>query len=615
MNAKSNTDSPTSLLRRLLSKGKRDLHVGKALNLVWKSAPGWTAVSAGIVLVQGLLPLASLYLMKLVLDAVEASLTAPDKGGLFQEVLWLIGLTGGVALLGALLRALATPVREAQTQAFSDYMHGVLHEKSVEADLAYYESAEYFDTRRRAQREGPYRPLGIVTNLVQVSQSAISLTAMVALLVSLHWGVAVLLFATALPDALVRLKYAGKMFRWQRGRTASERLSDYFNQMLTGIMHAKEIRLFDLGGLFIQRFRDLRRTLRIEKIRIATRRSIAEFAAQAVTTIAVFGAYAFFAHQTMAGIITLGSLVMYYQALRSGQDFLRGTMTGLVALYENNLFLSNLYEFLDMKPRIATPPDPAPAPRPIQRGFVFEHVRFRYPGGAQNALTDVSMTIRPGEHIALVGENGSGKTSLIKLLCRLYDPTEGSIRLDGVDLRRFDPAALRREISIIFQDYVQYHLSARENIWLGDAESPADHERLVTAARRSGADEFIRALPKGYDTILGKRFKDGEELSIGQWQKVALARAFLRDAQIIALDEPTSALDARAEFEVFQRFRELARNKTAILISHRFSTVRMADRIFVLDGGRIIESGAHEELMRRNGKYAQLYEMQARNYR
>ncbi|MCP4688133.1 MAG: ABC transporter ATP-binding protein [Desulfobacterales bacterium] len=615
MNPASKKKGPANLLRRLLSKGKRELHLWKALRLVWKSAPGWTAASAGIVLIQGLLPLAALYLMKLVLDAVEANLAAPDRGELFHEVIWLIGLAGGVALLVALFRALAGPVREAQSQAFSDYMYGVLHEKSMEADLAYYESAEYYDTLHRAQREGPHRPLGIVNGLVQVGQSGISLTAMVGLLASLHWGVAVVLFATALPDVLVRLKYAGKMFRWQRRTTSSERMAHYLNQILTGIMFAKEVRLFDLGGVFSRRFRDLRRKLRKEKIAIAIRRSGAEFAAQAVTTLAVFGAYAFFAHQTVAGAITLGGLVMYYQALRRGQDFLRGAMSGLASLYESNLFLSNLFEFLDLEPRVAAPPNPSPVPPSIRQGFVFDHVSFRYPGGAQNALEDVSLTIRPGEHIALVGENGSGKTSLIKLLCRLYDPTEGSVRLDGIDLRRFDPAALRREISVIFQDYVQYHLSARENIGLGDAGAPLDEKRLTAAARRSGADEFIRALPAGYDTILGKRFKNGEELSIGQWQKVALARAFLREARIIALDEPTSSLDARAEFEVFQQFRELARGRTAILISHRFSTVRLADRIFVLEGGRIIESGAHEELVRLGGKYANLYEMQARNYR
>ncbi|MCP4693417.1 MAG: ABC transporter ATP-binding protein [Desulfobacterales bacterium] len=616
MKTGSKRNGPAFSFRRRPSGGGRGFHLGKALRLVWKSAPGWTAAGAALVMIQGLLPLASLYLMKRVLDAVEAGLTSPDKGALFRgEVVWLILLTGGATLLGGLLSALAQPVREAQGQAFSDYMYGVLHKKSVEADLAYYESAEYYDTLHRAQREGPFRPLNIVNGLVQAAQNAISLAAMAGLLLTLHWAVALALLATALPGAAVRLKFINKLFRWQRKRTRTERLANYFNHMLTGVRHAKEIRLFGLGEAFIRRFHDLRRDIRREKVRLAAQRAMAGFGVQTVTTLAVLGSYAFFVHQTMAGAITMGSLVMYYQALRRGQGFLGSMMGALSSLYENNLFLSNLFEFLELKPRVASPRRPEPVPRPMKRGVSLENVRFRYPDNKRTVLENISLTIRPGEHIALVGENGSGKTTLLKLLCRLYDPDEGRVRMDGVDLRRFDLPALRREISVIFQDYVQYHLTARENIRPGGDDPPPDHRRIVSAARLSGADDFIRDLPRGYENILGKRFKGGAELSVGQWQKVALARAFLRDAQIIALDEPTSSLDARAEFEVFRRFRKLAEGKTAILISHRFSTVKNADRVYVLEKGRIVESGSHEELVRLGGRYASLYEIQARNYR
>jgi len=571
--------------------------------------------SLALLVVQGTLPLLSLYLTKLVVDAVTTALATPDKGAAFGQVALLIGLTGGVALASALCRSIAGLVSEAQGQVITDHMSDLLHAKSIEVDLEYYESAQYYDKLHRAQREAPYRPVRIVNGLVQVAQSGISLLAMAVLLFSFHWGIAAILFAAAVPGLFVRLRYAGQTYRWQRQSTPTERQAWYFHWLLTGDAHAKEIRQFDLGSLFRQRFRDLRQQLRREKIEIATRRSIAELVAQASATVAVFGSYAFIAYRTVQGAITLGDLVMYYQAFQRGQSFLREMLSGLAGLYEDNLFLSNLYEFLELKPKVVEPLHPRPIPQPMQTGLAFDQVSFQYPAGTREVLEDVSLTIRPGEVVALVGENGSGKTTLIKLLCRLYDPTNGTITLDGIDLRQLETTALRREISVVFQDYAQYHLTARENVWFGNVALPPNEERIAAAARHSGADEVIAKLPQGYETILGKWFEDGEELSVGEWQKVALARAFLRDAQIIVLDEPTGALDARAEHEVFRRFRQLAAGRTAILISHRFSTVRMADRIFVLEGGKIIESGSHDELVRLGGTYARLFETQAQYYR
>jgi ATP-binding cassette subfamily B protein len=337
--------------------------------------------------------------------------------------------------------------------------------------------------------------------------------------------------------------------------------------------------------------------------------------AQTSATVAIYGSFAFIAYQTVQGTITLGDLVMYFMAFQRGQGFLQEMLSGLAGLYEDNLFLSNLYEFLDLKRKVIEPVHGRPIPQPMQTGILFSHVSFQYPTGSKKVLEDISLSIQPGEVVALVGENGSGKTTLIKLLCRLYDPTAGTITIDGTDLRQFETAALRRKFSVLFQDYAQYHLTARENIWFGNTALPPDHERVIAAARDSGADDVISALPHGYETILGKLFEDGEELSIGEWQKVALSRAFLRDAQIIVLDEPTSSLDAKAEYAVFQNFRKLASGRTAILISHRFSTVRMADRIYVLKEGRIIEGGTHEELLHCGGTYAHLFETQAQYYR
>lgn len=586
-----------------------------ALRLVWQSAPGWTIASLALLVVQGALPLVSLYLMKLVVDAVTTALEASDKGAAFGQVALLIGLMGGVALVSAVARSIAGLVSEAQGQVVTDHMSDLLHAKSIEVDLEYYESAQYYDKLHRAQREAPYRPIRIVNGLVQVAQSGISLLAMAGLLFSFHWGIAAILFVAAIPGLFVRLRYAGQTYRWQRRSTPAERQAWYFHWLLTGDGHAKEIRQFDLGSLFMRRFRDLRQQLRREKIEIATRRSVAELVSQASATIAVFGSYAFIAYRTVQGAITLGDLVMYYQAFQRGQSFLREMLGGLAGLYEDNLFLSNLHEFFELKSKVVEPSHPRPVPQPMQIGLAFDHVSFRYPTGTRKVLEDISLTIRPGEVVALVGENGSGKTTLIKLLCRLYDPASGIITLDGVDLRQLETTALRREISVIFQDYAQYHLTARENIWFGNVALPPDQERIVAAARHAGADEVIAGLPQGYETILGKWFENGEELSVGEWQKVALARAFMRDTQIIVLDEPTGALDAGAEYEVFKKFRQLAEGRTAILISHRFSTVRMADRIFVLEGGRIIESGTHDELVRLGGTYARLFETQAQYYR
>ncbi len=596
-------------------KIQRTLQLKRALRFVWQSAKGWTIANGVLLVVQGVLPLLPLYLMKLMVDAVTAGLVAPDKGVAFRQVVFLIVLMAAVTLFSALTRSIAGLVGQGQSLAVTDHMNNVLHAKSIEVDLEYYESARYYDTLQRAQQEAPFRPTHIVNGLVRMGQNGISLLAMAGLLFSFNWIIAAILFAAVIPGVAVQLRYAGKMYRWQREQTSTERQASYLNRMLTDSSHAKEIRLFDLGPLFVGRFRDLRRKLRGERLGIAARRSAADLVAQTSATVAIYGSFAFIAYQTVQGVITLGDLVMYFMAFQRGQGFLQEILGGLTGLYEDNLFLSNLYEFLDLKRKVIEPLHGRPIPKPMQTGIVFNHVSFQYPTGTRKVLEDINMSIRPGEVVALVGENGSGKTTLIKLLCRLYDPTDGNITLDGMDLRQFQTTALRREITAIFQDYVQYHLTARENIWFGNTVLPPDHERVTAAARHSGADDVISALPHGYETMLGKWFEDGEELSIGEWQKVALARAFLSDAQIIVLDEPTSSMDAKGEYSVFHNFRKLASGRIAILISHRFSTVRMADRIYVLKDGRIIEGGTHEELVSVGGTYARLFETQAQYYR
>ncbi|MFQ4140786.1 ABC transporter ATP-binding protein [Chlorogloeopsis sp. ULAP02] len=596
-------------------KLQQTLRLVPALRLVWQSSPGWTSARVVLLVIQGILPVVSIYITKLIIDTVAVNLSNADKTAAFHRAILLIAIAGAVTLVTALCSSLTELVTTAHSQRVTDHMQGIINAKSIAADLEYYENAKYYDALQRAQQEAPHRPPQILNRLAQVAQNSVSLLAMIGLLLSLHWGIIGILFVAALPAMLVRIKFSRVMYDWQRKWTPPHRKAMYLSWMLTSDQFAKEIRLFDLGNFFSQWYLRIRRQIYRESLKIFTKRSLANFAAEAIAGVLIFVIYAFIVYQAIYGILRLGDLVLYHQALQRGQNDIKGLLSSLSALYEDNLFLANLYEFLDLKPKLVDPLYPVTIPRPMQSGIVFNNVSFQYTTTTRQALRDINLTIRPGEVVALVGENGSGKTTLIKLLCRLYDPTAGNITIDGIDLREFKTAELRREISVIFQDYAKYHLTAQENIWLANIELPPHQESIIAAARRSGADDVITKLPQGYDTILGKLFEQGEELSIGQWQKIALARAFLRDSQVIVLDEPTSAMDPKAEYEVFEKFRQLIKNQAAILISHRLSTVKMADRIYVMANGSILESGTHEELMQLEGTYAHLFETQAQNYR
>ncbi len=596
---------------------QRALQLRAALAIVWHSGPFWMIVNIILVVIQSLLPLLALVVMKLMLDAITERLGTAHPADDFEPVALLIALAGLIALLSAVASIAARLVSEAQGEAVTDHVRDILHAQSVAVDLEYYENAEYYNKLHRAQQEALYRPVRIANGLMQVVQNGFSLLAMAGLLLSLHWAVSLVLFVTVLPGMVVRLRYSRILYRWRRDSTPAERQSWYYDWMLIDGGHAKEVRLFNLGNLFIERYRALRRQLRLERLAIVQRRSIAELVTQLSSTVAMFGSYAFIAYRALQGAITLGDLVMYFQAFQRGQGFLTEMLRGLAGLYEDSLFLAYLDEFLTLRPTVTTPAAPQPVPHPMQHGITFHDVSFRYAGSAHDALSHISLTIHPGEVIALVGANGAGKTTLAKLLCRLYDPSSGHITLDGVDLRQFDPVTLRREFGVLMQDFQRYNLTARENIWFGNIELPANSthdDQIVAAAEKSGAHEVLRALPEGYDTILGKVYQQGEELSIGQWQKVALARAFLRDSQVIVLDEPTSAIDPLAEDELLQRFRSLIGHRAALLISHRLSTVKSADHIYVLDQHAIVEHGTHDELMAHDGLYAQLFRAQAQHY-
>lgn len=599
----------------LKQKIKQILRLGLALQLVWQSSATWTIVRSLLLIFQGILPLLSLYLMKLIVDAVATGITNPNKQASLIQLGWLIGITCIINLINGFCNSIAALANTAQSQKFTDYMYGIIHGKAIEIDLEYYENSQYYDTLQRAQREAFYRPTQILNSLLQVGQNGFLLLGIVGWIIWLDWKLATLLFIATIPGFLVRLKYANQMYVWHRQRTATERKANYLDWMISNDWHAKEIRLFNLGAIFSRRFRKLRQQLHRENIQIATKLAIRDLLTQTTATIIIYASYGFIAYQTLQGTFSLGDLVMYYQAFQRGQSALQGMLNSVAGLYEDNLFLSNLREFLDLKLKIQQPQHPHAIPQLSKIGLKFDRVSFQYPNSSRQGIKNINLTIKPGEIVALVGENGAGKTTLIKLLCRLYDPSEGVISFEGIDLRQLAIVDLRRQISVVFQDYVRYYLTARENIWLGNIDLSPDDQKIDQAACMSGADDAIASLPKGYETMLGQWFEQGEELSIGQWQKIALARAFLRDAQIVILDEPTSALDAKAEDEVFQKFRQLIKNKMAIIISHRLSTVKMADRIFVLENGKIVESGSHDELLGQSGIYAKMFETQAQNYR
>ncbi|MGD1855044.1 MAG: ABC transporter ATP-binding protein [Leptolyngbyaceae cyanobacterium] len=600
--------------KKLVAVFKQTQRLVPALRLVWRSSPGWTMAKLSLLVIQGLYPLIQIYLIKLLVDAVTAQPELAASPQLLSESRPLLIGLAVILLTGMIANALSELVTSSQAQKVSDYMRSILHAKSVEIDLSYYENPRYHDTLQRAQKEATYRPNQILKRLALVVQNGILLVAMLGLLLTLHWGITIVLLVAIIPTVLVRVYYTRKFYTWQRTWTPVERKSTYLAWVLTGEQFAKEIRLFGLGELFSQRFDGLRSQIYSAKLKFMTGRSLSFLAANIVAGLMVGAIYGFIFYQALQGVLKLGDLVLYHQALQRGQSGLKSFIAGLSGLHEDNLFLANLYEFLDLQPQVVTPAQPKVCPPQNAKGITFEQVSFQYEGTTRQALKDLSFHVKPGETVALVGENGSGKTTLIKLLCRLYDPTEGRITFNGIDLRDLDITQLRQQISVIFQDYAKYHLSAQDNIWLGNVQLPPEDERIFKAAQHAGAHEVITQLPAGYDTMLGKLFNGGEELSIGQWQKVALARAFLRESQVIVLDEPTSAMDPKAEYELFKKFRELIQDQSAILITHRLSTVKMADRIYVMDKGQIVENGTHRELMDRQGTYAHLFEIQAKNY-
>ncbi|MEQ8819616.1 MAG: ABC transporter ATP-binding protein [Sumerlaeia bacterium] len=595
-------------------KGKRFFYsLLYAIRLVWRPAPRLFLANGALLLLQGLLPLAALALAKLLVD----ELTRAIEGGEAPRAGLLLAALAGVLAAGFLVSALAGVVQQAQAHFVTDDLCARVHAQSVALDLAFFEDPAHFDNLRLAQTQALTKPLQIVTGLAQTARTGITVAGLAVLIGQWRWEAVPLLALAGVPGLAVRLWYSRRGYDLARRQAATERRADYYDMLLRLTRYAQEVRLYGLGGTFAERFRTLRRQLFRERLSLHGRRAAADFAAQLAAVAVVFALLWWAVRDTAAGAITLGTLVLVLGAIQRGQTSLADLLRGGAMLYENQLFLALFRDFLAQEPRIRRPASPLPVPRPMARGLALEDVRFRYPGSTRFALDGASLRVGPGEIVALVGENGAGKSTVARLLARLYDPQEGRVTLDGEPLPAYDPVPLRRLFGAVTQDFVRYDMTAAENIAIGEGlEPPPPAERIAAAARDSGADPVLRGLPRGYDTPLGKYLEDGAELSLGQWQKVALARAFLReDAQVIVLDEPSSALDPRAEAELFARARELLRGRAALLISHRLSSVRIADRIYVLHEGRVAEEGSHDELVARGGIYAEMFEVQASRYR
>lgn len=608
--------APATWKERLASARTVFRHVPGTAALVWRADRRGAMAVGLLTLAVALLPAGIAYLGKVIVDGVVAAARSGAAADT-RRVLWLVGLEAGLMAAQLSANRLLGLQRELMRAGLGNVLNEQILEKALALELRHFEDSEVYDKMQNARREANTRPLSLVMQAFAIAQHAVTLAALSGLLWRLSpWSVLVIV-AASVPAFVAEARLSNESFRVNTWRAPEGRKLNYLEWILTRDSHVKEVKLFDLGPLMLGRFRALFQKFFLEDRALAYRRMRAGVLFGLVSMGAFYGMYALMASRAATGAISLGDLTLYIAVFRQGQGSMQAILTAVGAMYEDALFMSNLFSYLAIPtggeaPRIAPPKSP-PRGRPLL--IEFDDVSFRYPGRDEWALRNVSLCLAPGEKLGLVGQNGAGKSTLVKLLLRLYDPTEGAVRYGGVDLRDMDPMDLRSRVGAVFQDFVRYQFSAAENIGLGHPPFLDNRARIEAAARRGGADGVIASMPEKYDTVLGGWFERGHEISAGQWQKLAVARAFMReDAELLILDEPTASIDAEAENELFERFRELSAYRSAIVISHRFSTVRLSDRIAVLHGGRLEELGTHKELVEKAGRYAHLFSLQAQGY-
>ena len=584
----------------------------ESLKLVWDSAPGWTVANIILSVIRSVLPLLLVVLIKLLIDNITDSV---KSGGAIDEskILLIVIAVAVVYFTDEISSDLSNWVHMNQSYRLEVYMYSLLHKKSISLDLINFEKPEYFDILSRASREAPWRPYSILNNLISLLKGVASLLLMTGLIFTLHWSMAVILLAVNIPGIWLRLHYAGLLYNFQKKQTPEARKSAYFNWLLTGDRPSRELRLFGLGEYFTDLFRKSFLNHKEEEMNIIRKRTFIEMTSGLFKAAALLFVLLFIAGRTVNGQISLGEMAMFLLAFRQGMTYIKEIFGSVSGIYEDSLFIGDTFEFLNLEEKIKAS-EPVVSVKDLENKIVVENLTFTYPGNLTKTIDNVSLEIRKGEIIALVGPNGAGKSTLVRLLCRLYDPDTGKIRLDDKEIVNIDPAEYRKLFSVIFQDFMLYNLTAGENIRLGNVEIKDSDQSIRSAAGSAGIDRMISSLPEGYDTAIGNLFDDSRELSWGEWQKIALARSLYRDAPLLILDEPSSALDADAEYEIFSRFREIVKGRTALLISHRFTNVNLADRIIVLDKGSVAETGTHKELMEKKGIYFNMYTKQSSRF-
>ena len=595
-------------LRKLLSQLP---WLSRGLVLAWQAARPWTVAWLVLLVLEGVLPVGLVYLTKLLVDALVAAARNGASWPHQRNVLILVAVLAGLTLLGELMRKAVGWIRTVQAELVQDHINDLIHTKSIAADLAFYEFPDYYDHLHRARLEATFRPVALLESVGSLLQNSVTLLAMGAVLVLLGPWLATALFISVIPALWVVVHFNVVNYKWRQRITEDERRAWYYDSLLTQGASAAELRLFALGEHFRSIYRTLRTRLRNERAALVRRESIAELGAGILAMAITGAALTWIVWRAAHGLVTLGELALIYGAFNQGQRLLRSLLENVGQLYSNSLFLGNLFEFLALDPKVVEPSgEQVRTLEDLRREIRFDGVTFRYPESERKALDNFSLTIRAGQIAAIVGPNGAGKSTLIKLLCRFYDPESGRIDIDDVDLRQIETQSLRRLITVLFQEPVHYNMSVSENVEYGDLENNSTSSEIRAALAAAGAEEIVERLPDGIRTVLGRWFAGGSELSVGEWQRIALARAFLRRAPLIILDEPTSALDPWAEADWLRRFRDLAAGRTAIIITHRFTTAMHADVIHVLDEGHIVESGSHYELLQRNGRYAESWSTQ-----